>query len=72
MILEILQAMSVILEFDEKCGLKNEQSFAFKFEMDGGLDELEKLQKHPNITVYNAVDAMVTRYFDEDAENSEP
>jgi hypothetical protein len=34
--------------------------------MVGGLDILEELQKHPNITVFNEVDKLITKYFDED------
>lgn len=48
-ILEILQALSVILELDASCGLKGPESFAYKYEVEGGLDRLEDLQKHPNI-----------------------
>jgi len=33
----------VILDLDAKCGLKGEGSFAYKFEVEGGLDELEVL-----------------------------
>lgn len=61
----------VILDLDRKCGLKGESSFAYKFEVDGGLDELEILQKHPNLTVYNTVDEIISKYFDED-EDQQP
>jgi hypothetical protein len=70
-VIEILQALTVILDFDHSCGLKGEQSFAYQFEVETGLDQLEALQKHPNITVFNAVDAMISKYFDED-EDQQP
>lgn len=65
-VMEILQALTTIFELDQRCNLKDKESFAYRFEIEGGLDELEQLQKHPNLQVYNAVDEMVSKFFDED------
>jgi hypothetical protein len=37
-VIEILSALTVILDFDESCGLKGQQSFAYQFEVETGLD----------------------------------
>ena len=36
---------------------------AYTFEVAGGIDELENLQKHPNITIYNAVEKLISDHF---------
>ena len=61
-----MQALAIIFDLDKACGLIGEKSFAYKYEMEGGLDTLEELQKHPNITVFEEVDKLITKYFDED------
>lgn len=48
-ILEILQAFEVLLQFDSTYNLKGEQSIAYKLEIADGLDKMEQLQKHPNV-----------------------
>ena len=51
-VLEILQALEPILQLDAKYNLQGQASMSYKFEQQGGLDKLEELQKHPNITIY--------------------
>ena len=42
-IIEVLQSLTTILQLDGACDLRGEDSFAYKLETAGGLDELEKL-----------------------------
>ena len=39
-------------------------SFTYKFELNGGVDILEKLQNHQAQQIYNEVEYLITNFFD--------
>jgi hypothetical protein len=65
-VLEILQALEPILKLDIQYKLKGEATMAFKVEAEGGLDKLEELQKHPNVSIYDQIEKLISTYFGED------
>ena len=70
-IIEIIQALDILIKLDKSVPeYQGQNSIALKFEIAGGLNELEVLQKHPNATVYTAVDSFITKNFEvEDPQN---
>lgn len=49
-----MEAIEEMLKIDDFFGWKKtENSVAFLFERNGGLDALEELQKHPNKAIYD-------------------
>ena len=59
-------ALNPILGLDKVYKLTGQNSLAFKFETEGGIDKIEELQKHPNKSIYDAIEVVVTKYFGED------
>ena len=39
--------------------------------MEQGLDKLEELQKHPNQSIYNAIEVLITKHLGEDDQEVE-
>ena len=55
--MELVAALDVLMKLDKMVPeYSGNNSIAYKFEVAGGLDELEILQKHPNSKVYVAVE----------------
>ena len=64
--LEILRALKVIFSLDKEYKLTGVDSFTYKFELNGGVDILEKLQNHQAQQIYNEVEYLITNFFDSD------
>ena len=71
LILEIIQSLDVLLSLDAKFNLTGEDQIASKLEIAGGLDELSELEKHPNLTVYEVVDKLSSKYFGDNDRDEE-
>ena len=71
LILEIIQSLDVLLSLDAKFNLTGEDQIAYKLEIAGGLDELSELEKHPNLTVYEVVDKLSSKYFGDNDQDEE-
>lgn len=71
LLIEILQALGYLLQLDKAVPLRGDDSIAYKFELAGGLDEIENLQKHPNLSVYQEVEKLVRENFDQEEEMAE-
>lgn len=54
--MEILQAFEVLFALDQAMNLEGENKIVYKFEKEEGVDKLEELQKHPNITIYKQIE----------------
>ena len=65
-IMEILLTFEQILELDALYNLQGQHSISYKIEEERGLDILEDLQKHPNITVYNQIEKLIDKFFADD------
>ena len=48
---------------------KTDNSIAYQFELNGGLDALEEAQKHPNKRVYDFSSHILCTYFEVDQMN---
>ena len=70
-ILEIVLSLEPLLELDKIYKLTGENCISFMFEAEGGIDKIEELQKHPNASIYNAIEVLVTKYFGEDDQGVE-
>jgi len=66
LIIEVLQALYHLLSLDSSVQLVGEQQVAYQFELAGGLDELERLQMHPNTSIYNECERVISTYFKDD------
>jgi len=66
LIIEVLQALNVILALDAFIPLRGEERIDYKLELLGGVDELEALQTHPNITIYKETEQIIKNYFKND------
>jgi hypothetical protein len=70
LIIEVLQALNVLLALDAFIPLRGEDAIAYKFEVAKGLDELESLQTHPNISIYKEVEQIIKNYFKDDTDST--
>ena len=68
-IIEIIQSLGHLIQLDKMIPLQGEDSIAYKLEVENVLDELENLQKHPNVKIYNEVEQFITNHFDSEPEN---
>lgn len=67
-ILVALEAVENILKAGKKLGIED---FAIHVDKCGGIDNLEKLQEHPNEDVYNRAVKIIESYFGGDAEDQQ-
>ena len=58
--------MDPILALDKVYKLTGDNSLSLKFETEGGIDKIEELQKHPNKSIYDAIEVLVDKYFGAD------
>lgn len=58
----VLDTIDFLLQVDVMLGLKDENSFLFRFEMAQGLDRIEELQKVPNEHIYQRVCTLIEKY----------
>lgn len=70
LLMNVLEALEELLKLDKIYGWhKTDRSVAYAFETSNGLEALETLQKHPNISIYNKVVHIITTYMDTDDDN---
>jgi len=70
-VLEIIEALDVVFQLDGILELKGSNQMCYKFEELKGIDVLDDLQKHPNLKVYDAVQALINKFLNQPSEDTE-
>lgn len=65
LLMNVMESIAELLKLDIHMGWqKTENSIAYAFERNGGLDALEDVQKHQNYNVYQAATEILTKFFE--------